>query len=242
MTVRRNLKASEVVARDIVNFITEGGYSVGDMLPREQVMQEQFQVGRGSLREALRLLEVQGLISIKPGVAGGPVVGQAQPAALGRTLSLFFRMSKATYDDVSDALLILAPLMARRAARNPDRERVERMLSESLILGECKTSTTTESVKSAADFHRVLSELNGNPILGLLTSALGDLFNEHVVTMSDASGILPHCRHDHREIADAVISRDSDTAAQLSVDHMKRLIDFHREQAPIMFSQLVQWH
>jgi DNA-binding FadR family transcriptional regulator len=211
------------------------------MLPREQAMQDQFQVGRGSLREALRLLEVQELISIKPGVSGGPVVGEAKQSALARMLSLYFRMSKVTYEDVSDALLILAPLTARRVARNPNRAGIEEALRAALAEGNCTSISVAEEVRAAAQFHHVLSELNGNPILSLLTSALGELFNLHIVANSDASQILPHCRHDHVEIADAIISRDSDAAAELSHDHMKRLIDFHRGQVPGLFSQLVQW-
>ncbi|MBC2776633.1 FadR/GntR family transcriptional regulator [Parasphingopyxis marina] len=238
---KRSLKASEMVARDIVTFITEGGYSTGDMLPREQLMQEQFQVGRGSLREALRLLEVQGLIAIKPGVSGGPIVGEASATGLARTLSLFFRMLGATYEDVSDALLILAPLVARRAARNGNRDEIAKELQEVLEVSECDGQTATESTRNAAQFHTTLNRLNGNPVLALLTEALGALFNEHIVTHSDASGILPHCRNDHRLIADAVIARDSDNAAQLSYDHMKSLIEFHRTRVPAIFNEPVQW-
>lgn len=241
MNSRRNLKASEVVARDIINFITEGGFSPGDMLPREQAMQEQFQVGRGSLREALRLLEVQELISIKPGVSGGPIVGEAKPSALGRMLSLFFRSSKVTYDSVADALLILSPLIARRVARNPDRSSIQSLLEEALVIGECKHSSVGEEVRAAAQFHTVLNNLNGNPILGLIAAALGELYTSHVVANADSSQILSHCRRDHVEIAEAILARDSDAAAQLSHDHMKRLIDFHRAQSPGLFNQLVQW-
>src|SRR3546814_19794597 len=124
MNSRRNLKASEAVARDIVNFMTEGGFQPGDMLPREQAMQDQFQVGRGSLREALRLLEVQELIWIKPGASGGPVVGVAKDSALARMLSLYFRVSKVTSDDVANALLLLGPHTAAPAARIPNKPRI----------------------------------------------------------------------------------------------------------------------
>ncbi|MEQ9661893.1 MAG: GntR family transcriptional regulator [Parasphingopyxis sp.] len=241
MPTKRSLKASEIVARDIVNFITEGDYSTGDMLPREQLMQEQFQVGRGSLREALRLLEVQGLIAIKPGVSGGPIVGESSPTGLARTLSLFFRMLGATYEDVSDSLLILVPLVARRAARRSDRGSIANDLQEAIDESERDGQTIKESTRNAAQFHSTLNRLNGNPVLALLTDALGELFNEHIVARSDASGILTHCREDHRMIADAVISRDSDNAAQLSYDHMKRLIEFHRARVPAIFNEPVEW-
>jgi DNA-binding FadR family transcriptional regulator len=235
------LKASEAVARDIVNFITEGGFQPGDMLPREQAMQDQFQVGRGSLREALRLLEVQELIWIKPGVSGGPVVGEAKESALARMLSLYFRVSKVTYDDVANALLILGPLTARHVARNPNRAGIKEALDAALIEGECRLKSVKDEVLAAAKFHQVLNGLSGNPILGMMASALGELFSSHIVAHSDASQILSHCRHDHVEIAQAIKVQDSDAAAEYSYNHMKRIIDFHRGQVPGLFSQLVQW-
>ena len=61
------------------------GLGSGDRLPLEAAMVEQYGVSRASLREALRLLEVQGLIRLKPGPGGGPVVGAVEAANLART-------------------------------------------------------------------------------------------------------------------------------------------------------------
>ena len=69
---RRADKVSEVVARAIVHDIVSRGLEPGATLPSEAVMLARFQVGRASLREALRILEVHGLITIKPGPGGGP--------------------------------------------------------------------------------------------------------------------------------------------------------------------------
>ena len=68
----RTVKASERVAQEIVRDIVRRGLETGDRLPLEAAMVEEYGVSRTSLREALRLLEVQGLISLKPGPGGGP--------------------------------------------------------------------------------------------------------------------------------------------------------------------------
>src|SRR4051812_18011504 len=73
--VMRPLKTSEIVARDVVRDISNGGLQPGDGLPSESAMLEQYGVSRESLREGLRLLEVQGLIRIRRGPGGGPIVG-----------------------------------------------------------------------------------------------------------------------------------------------------------------------
>ena len=89
----RTVKASERVAQDIVRDIVRRGLQTGDRLPLEAAMVEEYGVSRTSLREALRILEVQGLISLKPGPGGGPVVGTVEPSHLARTAALYFHLS-----------------------------------------------------------------------------------------------------------------------------------------------------
>ena len=82
---RRADKVSEVVARAIVHDIVSRGLEPGATLPSEAVMLARFQVGRASLREALRILEVHGLITIKPGPGGGPFSTASGTAARTRS-------------------------------------------------------------------------------------------------------------------------------------------------------------
>ena len=71
---RRAVKVAESVAREILHDIADRQLPPGATLPSEAEMVETFNVARASLREALRILEVYGLIRIKPGPGGGPVV------------------------------------------------------------------------------------------------------------------------------------------------------------------------
>src|SRR4029077_8746492 len=94
---RRSPKTSERVALEIVHDIVAQGVRAGDRLPLEAEMVEQYQVSRASLREALRLLEVQGLIRLKAGPGGGTVVGSVEAANLARTATLYFHLGASTY-------------------------------------------------------------------------------------------------------------------------------------------------
>src|SRR6516165_7115435 len=67
----RNVKRSEMLAQEIVEEIIAKGLNPGDLLPPEAEMLSHYGVGRASLREALRLLESQGLVTLKPGPGGG---------------------------------------------------------------------------------------------------------------------------------------------------------------------------
>jgi GntR family transcriptional regulator, transcriptional repressor for pyruvate dehydrogenase complex len=93
VAARRADKVSEVVARAIVHDIVTGGLEQGATLPSEAVMLSRFGVGRASLREALRILEVHGLITIKPGPGGGPIVAAPTSRSFGRIASWTGRRS-----------------------------------------------------------------------------------------------------------------------------------------------------
>ncbi len=74
MNVKRGSKVAEAVARDILAGICNGGLVPGSQLPSEAQMLADYSIGRGSLREALRILEVHGIIRIKAGPSSGSLV------------------------------------------------------------------------------------------------------------------------------------------------------------------------
>ena len=86
-------------------------------------MLEKYQVGRASLREALRILEVQGIIAIRPGPGGGPMVAPFDSMNFARMTTLYLHLVGATYREVLEARIIMEPVMARLAAQRKDPER-----------------------------------------------------------------------------------------------------------------------
>src|SRR5262245_25891586 len=114
--VTRAIKTSESVARDIIRDVVRLRLRTGDGLPNEAAMIAQYGVSRESLREALRLLEVQGLITLRRGPGGGPIVGQIDPANLGRTSTLYFHVAGSTYQELFDAWVLTEKVQAELAA------------------------------------------------------------------------------------------------------------------------------
>ena len=81
----KQLKRSDLVAEEIKRLITERNLNPGDKLPREIELQQQFEVSKGTIREALKSLEVQGLVKISTGPGGGGT-GQGAETAIGGSL------------------------------------------------------------------------------------------------------------------------------------------------------------
>src|SRR5262249_39838020 len=153
-------KTSEIVALEIVRDIVAQQLKAGDRLPLESEMLVHYRVSRSSLREALRLLEVQGLIAIRPGPGAGTAVGKVLPGNLARTLMLYLHMAGATYDELLDAWTLSEPMLAELAARNPDRKRVREAMAPFLESSEACHGPMRQIAAGLA-FHDVVADLAG---------------------------------------------------------------------------------
>ncbi len=235
--VKRGSKIAEAIAQDILSQICDGGLTVGSQLPSETQMLADYGVGRGSLREALRILEVHGIIRIKSGPGGGPVVTGATTRDFGRMATLFFQASGITFREVIDARLVMEPVIARLAAQNCDREQREGLLA-------ARTSTESDDayLKTSANFHRRIASMSGNRILNLISHAIEDIFHERVVGML----FPPEKRDDvvdaHDAIAEAITSGNADEAERLMRDHMAEYARYVEARYPALVDEVVAWH
>lgn len=238
---RRILKTSELIARDIILDISDGGLTTGDSLPPEAMMLAHYEVGRASLREALRLLEVQGLVRIRAGAKGGPVVGAATAENLARMLTLYFGLAGATYEDLTDVMLMMYPLVAEVAASRKLTKAEMQAINDSLEQSCGSQPPRLGKVEALYDFHRLLVAAGRNSIWSLLADAVGLVFTDHVMAMTDSRGFHDAAVADHREIAAAVFAGDKALASKAMLEHTERMIEFYRSQTPAIFSQLVEW-
>ena len=97
VTAARNEKVSLAVARLIAKDIADRGLQPGSVLPAEHLMVKQYGVGRTSVREALRLLETQGLVIMRQGTGGGPVVGAPDGSYFGPTLTMYLQIHQVRF-------------------------------------------------------------------------------------------------------------------------------------------------
>src|SRR5699024_2448427 len=115
-------KRSEVVAQRLVRDIRANGKVAGDLLETEAQLCETYSVGRSTIREALRLLELQGVIQIRPGRGGGPVVGPPSSRHLARTLALLMQFSDTRFRTVVETRGQIEPFSAALCAQQRDEE------------------------------------------------------------------------------------------------------------------------
>ncbi|HEY2661287.1 MAG TPA: FCD domain-containing protein [Caulobacteraceae bacterium] len=237
---RRTSKTSEIVALEIVRNIVSQGLKPGDRLPLEAEMLVQYRVSRSSLREALRLLEVQGLIAIRPGPGSGTVVGRVLPGNLARTLTLYLHMTGSTYDELLDAWMAAEPMLARLAAANPDRARVKASLSP--FLSEDHGGDHGKwAIDEGLDFHERVAQLADNPVLALILQSIGYIVTEHVLSVTERGHLEERIVHDHSQLAQAIIAGKVDKAGQLMADHVKHVAEDFKAYWPRKIGEKIQW-
>jgi DNA-binding FadR family transcriptional regulator len=233
---RRTLKTSERVALDIVHDIVAQGLRSGARLPLEAAMVEHYRVSRASLREALRLLEVQGLIRLKPGPGGGPVVGVVEAANLARTASLYFHLGAASYHDLLATQALLEPLCAKLAAGHPDRRAVMEP-----FLTPASTEDLEEYHRVAVMFHEAIYTLAANPVLRLLTEAITHMVSDHVLATMDPVALHTTIAGEHAAMARAIAAGHSTRAHQLMTAHFEAQHEYYRRIFPARLDSLIEW-
>lgn len=243
-TVLRPLKTSETVARDIVHSVVTGGLGQGDSLPSEARMLEQYGVSRESLREGLRLLEAQGLITLRRGPGGGPVVGAVDPANLGRASTLYYHLVGATYGELFEAWAVAEGYLAERAARNEDRALVRATLEPYLAAedddafgGDLEAFVTHHTA-----FHTDVGELAGNRVMQLSLMAIGQTVTHHIAYSADPRDVADILLHDHRVIAAAIIAGKPIKSRDEMRIHLEGVAAFYnRLSGGAVLDQLIEW-
>jgi GntR family transcriptional regulator, transcriptional repressor for pyruvate dehydrogenase complex len=236
--IKRGLKVAEAIAQDIVRKIGTERMSPGTPLPPEAQMLEEYGVGRGSLREALRILEVHGLIVLKPGPKGGPIVTGVSPVAFGQMATLYFQAQQTTFRELVEARLVMEPVMARLAAQRRDSMKLAELRR---IAEGTQVDDETRYLTSSSDFHQLVASMSGNGMLNLFSGALSEIFHAKVSGLLFPKSRRTEVRKVHAEIARAIENGDSDSAERLMCEHMEEYANYVKRRHPALMDEVVGW-
>ena len=164
-------KMAEVIAAELRAKILGGELQPGESLLSEATLMEQYDVSRPTLREALRLLEAQDLVTVRRGSHRGPVVSLPDSSVVARSVAIQLHLRKATLADVLRFRMIFEPPAARLAAENATPEGIESLRS---ILTEETESRGDYAAFAAVSwrFHTVLINISGNATMAVVAESL----------------------------------------------------------------------
>jgi DNA-binding FadR family transcriptional regulator len=165
------------VVEQIQDAILRGDLNPGDILPPERDLKDMFQTSRGTLREALRVLEQKGLVEIKLGVHGGAVVKAVSADPFSESLDLLIRFRKISLHDLAEFREnvegVVAAMAAERATQN-DVAMLESLLAEARMQADAGPGHWDAFIAVDKKFHQALAKIARNPIYVLLHQMVHD--------------------------------------------------------------------
>ncbi len=207
----------EVVLEEIQRLITEGELRPGDRLPSETELAEQFGVGRSSIREAMRVLHLLGVIEVIQGK--GTFV--RQPAILPLMIDWSRIAQMGVIAEVMEARQFIEVLLAQLAAERATEEDIKALRS-ALEHSRESLSSLESSIQAGVNFHLVLADAAHNEVLALMYRTIRDLYLETARQTRITPEIAHDRLHDHERILQAILARDPEAAAQAMKEHLEK--------------------
>jgi GntR family transcriptional regulator, transcriptional repressor for pyruvate dehydrogenase complex len=223
-------RVAEVVAGVLRERIIGGDLADGDLLPTQDELIAQYRVSRPALREALRILEDEGLLTVRRGKVGGSVIRRPTAGASAYSFGLLLQSRRATIGDLATAIKLIEPVAASLCATRPDRAReVVPALRANLAETEAAVADGPRFTALARQFHELLVSRCGNETLILALGALENLWSEQErqwAVRAASEGVYPEQRYRrdvlsaHGRVTEAIAAGDADTAGRLDTGHL----------------------
>lgn len=215
----RPQKMAILLAQRIVDEITDRKLPPGAALPPERAMLHEFGVARGTLREALRYLEIQGVLTIRPGPGGGPTVNGVEPRSLASVIALLLQLSHAPFSTILEARQLLEPATAAMAAERASPADLNALKASLGAMDEALDDLPSFLAENR-NFHDIIAYASGNRLFELLLRSLSWITDASALGVDyddkRRHGILAA----HEKIYDAITSRDPVAAEEAMRGHM----------------------
>ena len=224
--VKNSERLFQEVARQIEQHILEGELKPGEMLPPERILGEQFGVSRTVIREALKALELSGLVEVQHG--RGAVVLKPTASSVSTSMVRYLKIQESPVWALHELRSILEVEVAGLAAERAQEEDIAR-LREALKRMRANLKNPLEYLEADLDFHQVLCEASHNPLLPVVLQPFVALMRESRQIGSAASNAPRRSIASHNRILKAIENRDSDAARTEMRLHFENVATFLTE-------------
>jgi DNA-binding FadR family transcriptional regulator len=220
-----------MVAAELRERILSGRIPDGGSLPKHEDLLDEFQVSGPSVREAFRILETEGLITVRRGNVGGAIVHVPQPATAAYILGVVLQAHGVGLHDVAGALQKIEPLCVAMCAARSDRKRtlVPRLkeINEQTLAA---VDDPDECLRLTHAFHREIVDHCGNETMILIVNSLETLWSAQVLDWAKAErqdGLPSRAARragleDHEEIVRLIEEGDAEKARRAAESHLQR--------------------
>jgi len=220
--VRHRSRVYEEVAAQIQRLIADGKLRPGDKLPPERELAETFRVSRGSLRDAIRTLELMGMVEARQGE--GTVVRDLTPDSLVVPLSTVLVRKRELVAELLDVRRMIEPGLAGRAALHASPEEIAQ-LEEILRRQEARMRRGEPAVEEDSEFHYTIALAARNRVILKVLDVLMDLLRESRARSLQVKGRLERSYAGHRRMLKAIQRHDAAAAEAAVRRHLGEIED-----------------
>jgi DNA-binding FadR family transcriptional regulator len=213
-------KASDVLAEELRERILRGEFPAGTPLPPERDLVVQTRMSRTTVREALRILEVQGLVSIKTGRSGGAFVQRPDEESLASSVGLLIRGGQIRMAAMLETREAVEPACAQLAAKYRTDADLARLDAANETIAT-ESDSLADFLQANVDWHVAVAMAGHNELLTGFMLAL----SRAIYTSTDNQGFVDtEVRHTtaraHRSVTKAIREQDADAAARRMSRHV----------------------
>lgn len=214
----------EVVSAKIKDQIIKGFLKPGDKLPTEGQLAKQFDVGRQTVREALRILELSGIISVQQGSGGGPIVKNNISSKITNLFLDAFQMETISVAEFSKARLIIEKTILHDAIDEADDEDI-RNLQENIAKAKGLIAKKEIATEANFDFHSLLAKASRNKVFVILEQTINTIHKKLRERNLVDFEVTTTAIQAHEGILDAILKKDRDKAIYLLEEHIRAVHD-----------------
>ncbi|HEV7653742.1 MAG TPA: FCD domain-containing protein [Mycobacteriales bacterium] len=229
-----------LVAQRIVRDIVRGGLKPGNLLPPERTMLEEYETGRGTLREALRLLEFQGVIALKPGPRGGPVLLDPDASHLASTVVLLMQLKEAPFRTIVEVRTALEPMISSLAATRISDEAVTELGG---TIDSMRENLGSQMIFLEANkrFHDIIAWSSGNALFGYIVDSLLGIMDGTIIGIDYPSPRRAAILKAHESIFEAIHARDEKESEARMRTHIEEYTQYAKRKFPEVLDEVIQW-
>ncbi len=230
----KQTKVFQDVVEQIQEAILDGRLTAGQILPAERELKEMFNISRGTLREALRVLEQKGLIEIKLGVGGGSVVKAVDTDQISESLGLLIRSQQVSLNHLAQFREDVEGIVAAHAAENRTADDIHKL--KELVQNASKCVKTGASQRNAfididKQIHMTMARITGNPVYISVLHSIHDnihRYYDRFLSMDDPE--LEENYNDLCDLVDAVENGEVERARNLAQHHVQRFNQYMKKR------------
>ena len=214
------------VVEQIQEAIIQGHLKVGDRLPAERELKEMLQTSRSTLREALRVLEQKGLIEIKLGMGGGPVVKAVSPDLVTESLDLLIRSHQVSLRHIAEFRERVEEdvvTLATERMSASDRDELQRLLDAARQCVKRGGDAVPDFLTADKNLHLFFARTTGNPIyISILKTIHENIRRYYDEFLLMEEPVMQENMQDLEDLAAAMINGEAQQAGDIARSHVRR--------------------